>query len=99
MRKSYAVQYRRGKQTRRIKLDAGNALTAEQAKAAAKTILAKVALGEDPKAERIGRRDARQLRSVVDEFWPRNGEACGLPPIGRAGRSDRQRFPPRWTPP
>ncbi len=68
VRKSYVVQYRRGKQTRRIKLDAGNALTAEQARAAAKTILAKVALGEDPQAERIGRRDARSLRSVVDEF-------------------------------
>jgi integrase len=68
VRKSYVVQYRRGKQTRRIKLDAGNALSAEQARAAAKTILAKVALGDDPQAERLGRRDARSLRSVVDEY-------------------------------
>jgi integrase len=68
VRRSFIAQYRHGKQTRRIKLDAGNALTAEQARTAAKAILAKVALGEDPQAERHGRRDARSLRSVVDEF-------------------------------
>jgi integrase len=68
VRKSFVVQYRRGKQTRRIKLDASNALSAEQARTAAKTVLAKVALGEDPQADRLGRRDARSLRTVVDEF-------------------------------
>jgi integrase len=68
VRKSFIVQYRRGKQTRRIKLDTANALTAEQARAAAKAILAKVALGDDPQADRHGRRDARSLRSVVDEY-------------------------------
>src|SRR5262245_23265302 len=68
VRKSYVVQYRRGRQTRRIKLDAGGALTAEQARTAAKPILAKVALGDDPQAERHERRSARSLRSVVDEY-------------------------------
>ena len=52
VRKSFIVQYRRGKQTRRIKLDTANAFTAEQARTAAKAILAKVALGDDPQAER-----------------------------------------------
>jgi integrase len=68
VRKSFVVQYRRGRQTRRIKLDATNALTAEQARAAARTILAQVALGDDPQADRLGRRDARSLRSVVVEY-------------------------------
>jgi integrase len=68
VRKSFIVQYRRGKQTRRLKLDAANALTAEQARTAARIVLAQVALGEDPQADRHGRRDARSLRAVADEY-------------------------------
>jgi integrase len=68
VRKSFIVQYRRGKQTRRIKLDTTNSLSAEQARAAAKAELAKVALGQDPQAERLGRRDARSLRSVAEDY-------------------------------
>jgi integrase len=66
--RSFVAQYRHAGRTRRVKLDGGNALSAEQARSAAKTILAQVALGEDPQAERLGRRDARSLRSVADEY-------------------------------
>ena len=74
-------QYRRGKQTRRMKLDAGNALTAEQARAAAKAVLARVALGDDPQADRHGRRDARSLRSVADEFLSAKRARVRRPPF------------------
>ena len=68
--RSWVVQYRRGGATRRLLLGAAAVLGAEAARAAAKKALAKVALGEDPQAERVDRRgkDKLSLRSVVDEY-------------------------------
>jgi len=68
--RSWVVQYRRGGATRRLLLGSAAVLGAEAARAAAKKALAKVALGEDPQAERIDRRgkDKLSLRSVVDEY-------------------------------
>jgi integrase len=64
------VQYRRAGASRRILLGSAEVLSAEAARTAAKKVLAKVALGEDPQAERIDRRgkDKLSLRSVVDEY-------------------------------
>jgi integrase len=68
--KSWIVQYRRAGSSRRLLLGAGEVLSAEQARAAAKKVLAKIALGEDPQAERADRRgkDRLNLRGVVDEY-------------------------------
>jgi integrase len=70
VRRSYVVQYRRAGGTRRVLIGSGETLSAEQARAAAKKILAKVALGGDPQADKAARRakDAHGLRSVIDEY-------------------------------
>jgi integrase len=70
VRKSWVVQYRRAGATRRMLLGSAEVLTAEQARAQAKKILTKVALGEDPSRERATRRAADKftLASVVEEF-------------------------------
>jgi integrase len=68
--RSWIVQYRLAGATRRILLGSAEVVGAEAARVAAKKLLAKVALGEDPQAERIDRRgkDKLSLRSVVDEY-------------------------------
>jgi integrase len=70
LRRSWVAQYKRAGATRRLLLGAGEVLSAEQARQAAKKVLAKVALGEDPQADRIDRRgkDRLSLRSVVEEY-------------------------------
>jgi integrase len=70
VRSSWVVQYRRGGATRRLLLGSASVLGAEQARAAAKKVLARVALGEDPQADKVDRRgkDKLSLRSVVDEY-------------------------------
>jgi integrase len=68
--RSYVVQYRRAGRSRRILLGSAEVLTAEQARAAAKKILASVALGQDPAAEKAARRhkDAHSLKAVIEEY-------------------------------
>jgi integrase len=70
VRRSYVVQYRRAGGTRRALLGSAEVLTAERARAAAKEILAKVALGGDPQRDRQERRgkDKFGLRSVISEY-------------------------------
>ena len=53
--RSWVAQYRYGR-TRRVLLGSAVVLGAEQARTAAKNTLAKVALGQDPQAERADRR-------------------------------------------
>jgi integrase len=69
--RSWVVQYRRGGATRRFLLGSAAVLGAEAARAAAKKALAKVALGEDPQADKRARRDKDRLslRSVIDEYF------------------------------
>jgi len=70
VRRSWVAQYKRAGATRRITLGSAEVLGAEAAKVAARKVLAKVALGEDPARERADRRDKDRLslRSVVDEY-------------------------------
>ena len=70
LRRSWVVQYRRAGGTRRVLLGSADVLSAAQARPAAQKILAQVALGEDPQADKASRRSADKLtlRSVVDEF-------------------------------
>jgi integrase len=68
--RSWVAQYRRAGGTRRITLGPAGVLSAEQARAAAKKVLAAAALGQDPQADRIDRRgkDQHSFRSVVEEY-------------------------------
>ena len=68
--RSWIVQYRRAGATRRVLLGSAEVLNAEGARAAAKKVLGRVALGEDPQAEKRDRRgkDRLTLRSVIDEY-------------------------------
>jgi integrase len=66
--RSWVVQYRRAGGTRRITLSA--VLSAELARKEATKILSRVALGEDPQADKIERRhkDRHSLRSKITEY-------------------------------
>jgi len=68
--RSWIVQYSRGDRSPRIKLGDYEVLGAEQARTQARKILGRVAIGEDPAADRRDRRDkdALTLRSQVAEF-------------------------------
>src|SRR5262245_39361984 len=61
IKRSWVVQYRRGGATRRILLGNAAVLSAAQAREQAKKVLGRVAIGEDPQAERRDRRGKDQL--------------------------------------
>jgi integrase len=68
--RSWVCQYRRGGATRRLLLGSADVVGVEQARAAAKKALAKIALGEDPQSDKAARRakDAHSLRAVVADY-------------------------------
>jgi len=74
---TYLVEYRAGRgrsfPTRRISLGRHGALTPDEARRAAKQMLARVAGGEDPAAERAGRRREPTVRDVLitalEQHW------------------------------
>jgi integrase len=70
VRRSWIIQYRRAGATRRFLLGSAEVLSAEQARVAAKKMLATVALGEDPQADKAERRakDSHTLRALVAEY-------------------------------
>jgi integrase len=67
--RSWVAQYRRAGGSRRITLGNAAVLSAEQARKEAKKALGRVAIGEDPQAERADRRDKDQhsFRTVAAE--------------------------------
>ena len=68
--RSWIVQYRHGGRPRRFLLGSAEVVGAEPARAAARKVLARVALGEDPSADRSDRRgrDRITFRYIVDEY-------------------------------
>jgi integrase len=70
IKRSWIVQYRRAGATRRILLGNATVLSAAQAREQAKKVLGRVAIGEDPQADRRDRRskDRLSLRSVIEEY-------------------------------
>jgi integrase len=67
---TWVAQYKRAGRTRKITLGSSNVVGAEAARTAAKQTLAKVALGEDPAAERRERndKDRHSLRTLVNDY-------------------------------
>jgi integrase len=70
VRRSWVAQYRSFGRTRRVLLGSAEILGAEQARAAAKKVLARVVLGHDPQAEKAIRRqkDTHNLKGVVGDY-------------------------------
>jgi integrase len=68
--RSWIVQYRRAGASRRMTIGSADVLSAEQARTAARKVLAKVDLGEDPASHRSERRDKDKLsfRAVAAEY-------------------------------
>jgi integrase len=64
--RSYVCQYRHAGRSPRSKLGDAQKLSLEQARAAAKKMLAKVALGEDPQASRA--KDSHSFKASVTDF-------------------------------
>jgi integrase len=70
VRRSWIVQYRRAGASRRLLLGSAEVLSADQARGAAKQALAKIALGEDPQADKASRRAADKftVAALAEEF-------------------------------
>jgi Arm DNA-binding domain/Phage integrase central domain len=70
VRRSWVAQYRSSGRTRRVLLGSAELLNVEQARAAAKKVLARVTLGHDPQAEKIARRqkDTHSLKGIVADY-------------------------------
>src|SRR5262249_54039605 len=75
-RRSCTLHDRRARTARRLLRGSAEVLGADQARAAAKAALAKVALGEDPQALKIARRerDANTLKAVVADYLAAKAE-------------------------
>lgn len=68
-KKTYVAQYRAGKQTRRFKIGSHGALTVEEARKQAKTVLGDVARGEDPQQDRATRRRSLTVKDLCDTYF------------------------------
>ena len=70
LRRSWVVQYRKGGHTRRFKIGDYPTVSADQARKQARTVLAKVHLGEDPQSEKEAERTngSRTLRAVANQY-------------------------------
>ncbi len=82
-RKTYICRYRNGNIRRQVKLGNVGTLTAEEARDAAKKVLASDTLGEDPAAERDAKRQAVTLAELVELFVIGHGPK--LKPTSLAG--------------
>ncbi|RYG90585.1 DUF4102 domain-containing protein [Loktanella sp. IMCC34160] len=67
-KKTYLVQYRNGRRTRRYTIGSHGVLTADQARAEAKRLLGDVLRGEDPSATRQERRQAPTVTALCERF-------------------------------
>ena len=68
--RNYVAQYRVGQRSRRVTIGSADMLVLGQAREAARKLLAKVALGHDPQAERETKRQAqaRTFKAVVADY-------------------------------
>src|SRR6056297_246196 len=67
-KKTYLIQYRSGRRTRRYTIGSHGVLTADQARAEAKRLLGDVLRGEDPSGTRRDRRQAPTVKALCERF-------------------------------
>lgn len=67
-RKTYVVQYRVGRRSRRVKIAYHGTLTVEEARREARIILGAVARGEDPAEDRDRRRAALTVKELCERY-------------------------------
>lgn len=68
-KRTYVAQYRAGKQTRRFKIGSHGALTVEEARKQAKSVLGDVARGEDPQQDRATRRKSLTVKDLCEAYF------------------------------
>src|SRR5262249_55563551 len=70
VRRTWVAQYRAHGRTRRMRIGAAEKLKVDDARKAARKILAKVELGQDPHGDKVKARltSARTLRSVANDY-------------------------------
>lgn len=67
-KKTYLIQYRAGRRTRRITIGQHGVLTADEARTRAKQLLGDVARGADPSAEKQAKLSAPTMAGLCDRF-------------------------------
>ena len=67
-RKSYVVQYRAGRRSRRITLGSASVITPDQARTRAIAIISEVRSGKDPAADRDSERNALLVSELAQRF-------------------------------
>ncbi len=91
-KKTYLVQYRSGRRTRRVTIGQHGVLTADQARIEAKQLLAAVARGQDPSAIRHAKRHAPTIAGLCDRFLDEYVDRHCKPTTARDYRSIIRRF-------
>lgn len=91
-KKTYLVQYRAGRRTRRITIGQHGVLTAEEARIRAKQLLGDVARGLDPSAEKQAKRRAPTVAGLCDRFLEEYVEQHCKPTTARDYHSIIRRF-------
>ncbi|NIY79487.1 integrase arm-type DNA-binding domain-containing protein [Celeribacter sp. HF31] len=91
-KKTYLVQYRAGHRTRRVTIGQHGVLTTEEARNEAKQLLASVARGEDPSAQRRAKRHAPTIAGLCDRFLEEYVDQHCKPTTARDYHSIIRRF-------
>ena len=91
-KKTYLVQYRAGRRTRRITIGQHGVLAAEEARARARQLLGDVAGGADPSAEKQAKRRAPTIAGLCDRFLEEYVDQHCKPATARDYRSIIRRF-------
>lgn len=91
-KKTYLVQYRAGRRTRRVTIGQHGVLTTDEARREAKQLLASVARGDDPSAQRQAKRHAPTIAGLCDRFLEEYVEQHCKPTTARDYHSIIRRF-------
>lgn len=91
-KKTYLVQYRSARRTRRITIGQHGVLTAEEARKESKRLLGDVARGQDPSAVRQAKRRAPTVAGLCDRFLEEYVDQHCKPTTARDYQSIIRRF-------